>query len=51
MAADLVYQGSGADAKIASYTVDSTGTTEIMKDNNLICAGLHPKIRSNSAFR
>ena len=31
----LGYQGSGADAKIASYTVDSTGTTEIMKDNNL----------------
>lgn len=31
----LGYQGSGADARIASYTVDSTGTTEIMKDNNL----------------
>ena len=31
----LGYQGSGSDAKIASYTVDSTGTTEIMKDNNL----------------
>jgi hypothetical protein len=31
----LGYQGSGQDARIASYTVDSTGTTEIMKDNNL----------------
>ena len=31
----LGYKGSGEDPKIASYTVDSTGTTEIMKDNNL----------------
>ena len=31
----LGYQGSADQARIASYTVDSTGTTEIMKDNNL----------------
>jgi hypothetical protein len=31
----LGYQGNGEDARISSYTVDSTGTTEIMKDNNL----------------
>jgi hypothetical protein len=31
----LVYQGSGADAKISSYTVDSTGTTELHKENSL----------------
>src|ERR1035438_9481862 len=31
----LGYQGAGADAKIASYTVDSTGTTELQKENSL----------------
>jgi len=31
----LGYRGSGEDAHVTSYTVDSTGTTEIMKDNNL----------------
>jgi alpha-galactosidase len=31
----LGYRGSGDDARADSYTVDSTGTTEIMKDNNL----------------
>ena len=31
----LGYQGSGEDARVTSYTVDSTGTTEIMRDNNL----------------
>ena len=28
----LKAEGKGADAKIASYNVDSTGTTEIQKD-------------------
>jgi alpha-galactosidase len=31
----LMYQGSGNDAKIRSYTVDSTGTTELQKENSL----------------
>jgi alpha-galactosidase len=31
----LGYQGSGEQATIASYAVDSTGTTEIQKDNAL----------------
>jgi alpha-galactosidase len=31
----LVYQGAGADAKISSYTADSTGTTELHKVNSL----------------
>jgi hypothetical protein len=31
----LTYQGAGADAKIATYTVDSTGTTELHKENSL----------------
>jgi alpha-galactosidase len=31
----LGYQGAGADAKIASYTVDATGTTELQKENSL----------------
>ena len=31
----LGYQGSGADARIASFDADSTGTTEIQKDNAL----------------
>lgn len=31
----LMYQGSGNDAKITSYTVDSTGTTELQKENSL----------------
>jgi alpha-galactosidase len=28
----LMYQGSGNNAKIASYTVDATGTTEVQKE-------------------
>ncbi len=31
----LMYQGSGDDAKVTSYTVDSTGTTELQKENSL----------------
>ena len=31
----LGYQGSGNDAKVASFTVDSTGTTEVQRDNAL----------------
>lgn len=31
----LTYRGSGNDAKIASYTVDSTGTTELQRENSL----------------
>ncbi len=31
----LGYQGAGDGAKVASFTVDSSGTTEIMKENNL----------------
>jgi alpha-galactosidase len=31
----LMYQGTGDDAKITSYTVDSTGTTELQKENAL----------------
>ena len=31
----LMYQGAGNDARITSYTVDSTGTTEIQKENSL----------------
>lgn len=31
----LMYQGSGNNAKITSYTVDSTGTTELQKENSL----------------
>jgi alpha-galactosidase len=32
----LRYQGTGNDAKITSYTVDSTGTTELHKDNGTL---------------
>jgi len=31
----LMYQGAGNDARISSYTVDSSGTTELQKDNAL----------------
>jgi alpha-galactosidase len=31
----LMYQGAGNDARITSYTVDSTGTTELHKENSL----------------
>ncbi|SPE38874.1 Glycoside hydrolase/PKD [Candidatus Sulfopaludibacter sp. SbA6] len=31
----LMYQGAGNDARIESYTVDSTGTTELQKENSL----------------
>jgi hypothetical protein len=31
----LAYQGTGDDAKITSYTVDATGTTEMQKENAL----------------
>jgi hypothetical protein len=31
----LMYQGAGSDAKISAYTVDSTGTTELQKENAL----------------
>jgi len=31
----LAYQGVGADARISSYTVDSTGTTELQKEMSL----------------
>jgi hypothetical protein len=31
----LAYEGSGTDARIASFTVDATGTTELQKENAL----------------
>ena len=31
----LAYQGAGNDARITSYTVDSTGTTELHKEMSL----------------
>ena len=31
----LMYQGAGNDARITSYSVDSTGTTELQKENSL----------------
>jgi hypothetical protein len=31
----LAYEGSGNDARIASFTVDATGTTELQKENAL----------------
>jgi len=31
----LMYEGAGNDARITSYTVDSTGTTELQKENSL----------------
>lgn len=40
----LKSEGSGAQTRISSYTVDSTGTTEIQKDFNLEAAGADAQV-------
>jgi len=40
----LQSEGNGAQTKISSYTVDSTGTTEIQKDFNLKDAGADAQV-------